>query len=284
MTTYTATGPGIVTTDVDFRARVSEYAAMLDAVGLERTTDTGQLDLATVSRPASTSTMSGYLIWKFTDSLASVAPIYIKVEFGLSGSSTAIGFAITVGTGSDGAGNLSGPVTPRSITGANTAATSSSVSYACHTEGFLGVISKPYAIPSTHWGGGFSVCRTCDANGHPTADGAAIYMALNTPTGIAMRFDGSSPTVLPATFSSDICHFPMGVGHLVNGEVPCYPLWIPQPALKPTVGMLAYPQGLVATQDTIEIAMVGNTPRTYMMVYRGFQAGNSNIAYAILWE
>lgn len=85
---------------------------MLIALGLEQTADTGQLaDFTdTLTHTASAvNTVYGYRLYKFTDSLGS---IYLKVGFGTRFSTLGGDtwfppfFALSIGTGTDGAGNL----------------------------------------------------------------------------------------------------------------------------------------------------------------------------------
>lgn len=95
-----------VTTDAAFRTWVAAVRqAILDA-GLTRTSDTGQIDTATVSAPA-LSAYAGYDIFQFTDSEQSGDPIVFKLEYGKGSSShTRHALRCTAGTGSDGSGGI----------------------------------------------------------------------------------------------------------------------------------------------------------------------------------
>ena len=77
-------------------------------IGLVQTSDTGQIDTATVTRPI-TAITAGYETFRFNDSLQGIAPMFMKLEFG-SGDNTPVTPAmwVTVGTGTDGAGTVTG--------------------------------------------------------------------------------------------------------------------------------------------------------------------------------
>jgi hypothetical protein len=70
-------------------------------------TDSGQVDLTTVAAPSATQTASGYKIYKTNDGLTIV---YVKVEFGSSSVATYPSIWITVGTGTNGVGTITGTI------------------------------------------------------------------------------------------------------------------------------------------------------------------------------
>lgn len=97
------------TSDATFRTWGSAFAAALLAVGLTKTSDTGQIDWVTVTRPVSVGD-AGYEIWRFNDSAQSSAPIYMKIRYGTHTTTSSGRVQIDIGQGSDGAGNLTGVV------------------------------------------------------------------------------------------------------------------------------------------------------------------------------
>lgn len=96
--------------DATFRSFVSKIGAILDSVGITKTTDTGQIDPATVAKPGAINTVQGYEIRKFTDSSQASKPIFVKIEYGSAGVVTRPAIWTTVGTGSNGSGTLTGVV------------------------------------------------------------------------------------------------------------------------------------------------------------------------------
>lgn len=104
-------------TDAAFRAWGSIVSAALATAGWVQTSDTGQINWTTVTKPGSASAAAGYEIWRLNDSLQSTAPIYIKIEYGTAAQTSTPGMWTTAGTGSDGAGNLT------SVAGSGTSVT-----------------------------------------------------------------------------------------------------------------------------------------------------------------
>lgn len=95
------------TSDVNFRLWGKGIQDAMTAVGLVQTTDTGQIDWTTVNRPIGVLTMKGYTIHRFSDALQSTKPVFIRIDYGSgAGSQYWPGLIITVGVGTDGAGNL----------------------------------------------------------------------------------------------------------------------------------------------------------------------------------
>lgn len=96
--------------DTEFRAYCQAFEAALLASGfLAVAPDTGQLDLTTVVRPA-TSTYAGFRIYQAVDPLAVLYPLVVKIEFGVgSGGQTRPMMRSTCATGTNGAGTLTGP-------------------------------------------------------------------------------------------------------------------------------------------------------------------------------
>jgi len=85
----------------------------LSALGFVNTADTGQVNWTTVSGGANPAAgaLVGYEVWRFADTLQSTRPIYFRVEY-RTASTSAYGYLqFLFGTGSDGAGNLTGSAT-----------------------------------------------------------------------------------------------------------------------------------------------------------------------------
>lgn len=108
MATDTRNLPAFCNTDAEFRTWGSGVAAALQACGLVKTSDTGQIDWATVTRPAGTTTAAGYEIYRFNDALQATKPVVIKVEYGNANSVGAPSLWITVGSTTNGAGTITG--------------------------------------------------------------------------------------------------------------------------------------------------------------------------------
>lgn len=93
-------------TDALFRSYVSAVRTALTNAGLVRTSDTGQIDPTTVSKPTSGSD-AGYEIWRFDDDDQSTDPLFFKITYGGGSSNGYPRIKIIVGTGSNGSGTIS---------------------------------------------------------------------------------------------------------------------------------------------------------------------------------
>lgn len=172
-----------VTNDANFRAWGSYISARLDAVGLAKTADTGQIDWTTVLNPGATSTFAGYEIRAFADALQATAPVYFKIEYGESATADVPAVRITFGSGSNGSGTLTGNTST-----AYWAQGSASITSSCSV---VGSGSTNRFCMSGGWqaaavGMCFGFERTKDAAGEDTAEGVLIF-ATNTSGSVAAQ-------------------------------------------------------------------------------------------------
>jgi hypothetical protein len=161
------------TSNAGFQAWATELHTQLLAAGLVQTADTGQLATPVVAARPANGAFAGYWIFRFDDSLQGTAPIFIRVEPGRGSGGNSIAILCTIGTGTNGAGTITGVVMPAGRIDTNAAPTSTATPYATyinHDEGFFGLAWKV----NGSGGAGLArlfICRTCDDNGDPTADG-----------------------------------------------------------------------------------------------------------------
>lgn len=110
MATSTKTLTTSVADNAAFQAFCTGFKAGIIDVGLVQTSDTGQMNEATVARASTGNTNQGFHIFRFDDSLQSTNPVFIRVDYG-SGTATATAAVVMqVGTGTNGAGVLTGQV------------------------------------------------------------------------------------------------------------------------------------------------------------------------------
>ncbi len=204
-------------TDASFRDWGSELDYNLTLAGLLQTDDTGQIDWATVAVPVVNNTAAGYTVWQFNpaiDTLQLTTPIYLKLEYGRGGNANTPMMWITVGTGSDGAGNITGTFFPRQTMFVNTSpqtevTNNPTWSYIVHVDGFLGIAFKTNVNENIYntsgitgsMVGGVFLSRTSDANGVMTPLG--ITMLTHDTSGgnplsqIVRRFPTTAATYGP---------------------------------------------------------------------------------------
>lgn len=179
MTTASPITQPTQTTDAQFRAWGSSVGTTLASLGLVRTSDTGQINWATVLTPSGANQSRGYEIFRFDDALQATAPVYIKLEYGAGSVSAGYpGMWITVGTGTDGAGNLTGQISLRfGLNAGGSTASNYSSRYACSSNR-LAVIFWQSSAGAYNMG--FSVERSHASDGNDTADGILITVQYQT--------------------------------------------------------------------------------------------------------
>ena len=129
MTTFSNFLAPQMNSNAEFQTLVTGILAGIDAI-LTRTSDTGQINGATVVRPSAGSS-AGYAMWRIT---GGTQDVYMKMEFG-SAALTTPQIWMTFGTVTDGAGTLSASMTARR---AFAFAATSATAYDCHFSGGTG--------------------------------------------------------------------------------------------------------------------------------------------------
>jgi len=164
---------------ISFQAMINEiYTQLVTTCGLSQTSDTGQManpSLATYPTVLGVTGATGYYVFKFNDTLQSTAPIFLRIDFGDVNVIQAPTCWITVGTGSNGAGTITGVVMTQVCVGANGASGPGPGTFVSNyvynsTYGFLGMGAKQNA-------------GSCGANG--CYMGFALFRSSNQGTGAA---------------------------------------------------------------------------------------------------
>lgn len=130
MSGHTWTHQASWSTDQDVRDFITGMHNALAAIGLVQTADTGQVNPATVTLPA-TGAVAGYEVWRFDDAQQAAFPLFLRIEYmrGSTGSQPP-GFYLTVGQGSNGAGTLTGVLISRASVTTPSTASGLTTSYA----------------------------------------------------------------------------------------------------------------------------------------------------------
>jgi hypothetical protein len=260
----------------DLKAYTSWIATRLATVGWVQTVDTGQLTIANIPAISAVAGYSyGYQIWRMNDTLQSTAPVYLKLEF-YTPSSSYFGLAITLGTLSDGAGNLAGQVGPRILLGNNS---SSATAYESRMSGDINWCC--FSL----WNGAsnlmFSIERSKDALGNDISDGVMIFYKSALGNGqYYLPFSGKVYTAITGLqFFS-----PTGVTALaVGNDVTLLPL-IPytQEAIKsPGIGWVISLSPDIADGQTFPMAYDNGVTHTY---WATGQLAATGAKIAMRWE
>lgn len=243
----------------NFKAWAQWISDSLAASGLVRTADTGQIDWATVAAPSGASQSMGYDIFRFADAHQATRPIFIKIEYGSAAAAARPSIWITLGTGSDGAGNITGVFQARlqiqttanqTVTlhqcyigaGADHIGIAMFTSSALTTTAFMFVLERQVNVDGTTNTDGFvSVTlsttsitpRTYRSDGTTFSDGGAGGSGLNIP----------SPNAATAVRGVDIGVFPM---FPTNPEL-----------LNPVYGIVGYIVADIATGTSFSATIYG---------------------------
>jgi hypothetical protein len=94
-------------TDAEFRAWAKFiFDTLVTTGGWVQTSDTGQINFTTVTRPTVANEKKGYIVVRMDDSLQATAPVFMRVDFGNSSTVGVPAIWVTIGPSSDGAGNI----------------------------------------------------------------------------------------------------------------------------------------------------------------------------------
>jgi hypothetical protein len=213
-------------TDALFRAWVQFiHDTLITTGGWVDPGDSGQMTIASASHPTIANTKTGYRIYRMADSLQSTNPVFMRLDFGSSASANTPGIWITVGQGSDSAGNITS-VRYNGGASANPVIASSSNATGTTNNSYgsadTGRVQIALCVDGTIGHGlTFSLERTRDATGALTGDGL-IFMGIdpNIGTGVChgriiVLSSGAQPPVekglayclsnnSPSAFGSDV--------------------------------------------------------------------------------
>lgn len=298
MTTATTSNLFNPTTDAGFRAICSSIHTMLNSLGgfFVQTSDTGQINLATVTHPTVASTMQGYECYTFTDSIGSLA---VKVEYGSGTVVTgnwSFGMAVTIGTGFDGSGNVTGILSARllSTAGALTSNTTSYPSYCCATTGSFWIlvgVGGTGAVTGTAQSF-FGFARSCDSTGAATGTGIETFVVNVSGTSDTVRCINLSTLATLTTTTGQHCLIPYGItaSNYGTGGNNIYQYFRHELPLLPTltsafVASYITAEGGAATTTTS--AIVGST--TLTLFFTGLAithgAGNAtNVSWVLVYQ
>ena len=296
MATDTRTFSNTLSDDATFRTWGDGVADSLQAAALTKTSDTGQIDWTTVTRPTTANTFAGYEIYRFTtDTKLADLGCYIKIEYGIGSGTTRAALAFTVGTGTDGAGTLTGQVTTRTAFTPSDSSFGSTPTYCSGGDGRVAAVFNWSNSPSGT-GGNFLLVveRTRNSGGSLTADGIMVFASGSTGTGFGSLFayiTSNTVTELPTnrvgSFLQDrtgnyLDSFTLSTVHAVNRNQ----------LINPFVGIVLYYQSDLVRLQPISVSLYG-TARNYLPIgkysnspqhFGSVQFGHYNTGIALLWE
>lgn len=291
MTTRTTVTVIDQSTDAAFQTWVAEYISMLTSVGLVQTSDTGQINTATVTR-AAVNTSAGYAIFRMNDSMQGSAPIFFRFEFGSGSAITTPRLLMNVGTATNGAGTLSGGDSATQYTLSNvppSSAVTTRTSYACAVDGCVWLSWKLNGSGSSGIlpMGFFMLARYTDSTGAPTAGGYTVVYS-NSSTTITSTRSWNFATSTGFTQASSQAAIGLQTAwnvttSLVSGQPQAYQMPYITPRVMPHNFVCCVLGSEAALGIQFQATLTGSTSRNYI---DGCPATNSttSIALGLIWE
>lgn len=283
-----------------FQAWVTEVVtAIFTTLGVTQTSDTGQINPATVSAPGATNTSQGYVIGRFNDALQSTSPIFFKLEFGSGSANGNPQMWLTVGSSSNGSGTIGsggggavttrvaclGGVAPVSLV---TNYTSRYVYLATAGIGYLGVCFKINGAATNAALGTWTIKRTNDSSGNATSNGIIVLTCGNVATApgsastnaFAQWVSYTTNTIYPtAGPTNNWCACSTaGIGAMPTTIESSTAFVVPVYTVDPVIRFSAY-EGVALLADfpintASSYAMVGSTPINFISCGLAFTASN----------
>lgn len=262
-------------TDEEYRATARVPGDMLRAFGWIQTGDTGQIDWATVLRPAGATNATqsqGYEIFRMADALQATAPLFLKVEpGGASGYAGGFGWLLTLGTGTNGAGALTGAGhrTPlqHGSSGPNGGTPDTSGRYKCLFSGDVNRFGMSVGVNTGSNTGHLyaNVERVHEANGADTSGGGTLL--AQSPSSYGQTFHQTvTPSAVGVLETLGFgCVFPGAnpVTAASGNNVSLYPVYPFHVAmLNPLRGLAVVPSGDLPLDNAV-VGSIYGIPQTY---------------------
>lgn len=278
------------TSNAGFDAWATELIVQLLAINtgqLTQTADTGQLANPVVAARPGTNTAAGYWILKWDD--GSSTPLYFKIEPGTSGTATAPQIWMTVGTGSNGSGTITGAVTSRTACCQALAPVSTSTnftSYLCCATGGFSLIWKTLSVTGSKASGFFSTVRSINDSGVVNNDGYANYCTSSSNTITAQAVNLSNSVVFSTT-TGVYCLIPYAItSTVVGGNAQYFRHFAAYPLARP----LGHIVSVLTSEFSVGTSFAGEsgsiTDHTFLSsgTSTGAAAPTNGSCPAILWQ
>lgn len=255
-------------TDAQFREWGKAISDSLQAVGIVKTADSGQIDWATVAAPTATHTQMGYEIYRFNDTLQSTAPVFIKLAYGSGGSTNYPSLWISVGTGSNGSGVITGEILSEQQNHSYGSGTATTHYVSGSKNRFVVAIqgtTSNYQIVLT-------VERTHNSSGSDTSNGVMINrLTPHVDSQHYLLFSDSSAV----TTTQIMCMTPAGLSGAKSPDINLYPVRFFTPGEGPvSINLVGYISGDFAANSSYTVSVCG-VDRTF----RTMQASGNASGY-----
>ena len=237
------------------------------------TADAGQTLPASMVPPTAVNQKRGYRIYRMADSLQSTYPVFMRIDYGSANAATTVpGTWLTIGTGSDGSGTITGMVMNGTGTISTVAAGTQGVG-AMNSYGSADTnrVTLMLFVQAATAGVGYqlSIERTKNSVGADTGEGLLVtYSPTGTPT--TSRFlimaGGTQPSA------------ELGLNYAITMKNPTESLGgdIGAGVIILFKGVAQQPGTNVLVVNTSDVASEGSFVLTMYGVSRTYQAGNAH--------
>ncbi len=216
-------------TDANFRAWINEIHNSLIAFGWIQTSDTGQINYSTVTRPITGSTYQGYAMYRMADSLQATCPVYMRLDYGTGATGDTPSIKVRIGIGTtDGAGTIVGILNTLITT--STTGSASAIAQTTRTSGDTSSFRMHFWTGYSGSGQGWQLVveRDRDSAGAETALGVNIAVYYPSATNALVKSTQFLETA-GGVGSQDACWYAMisnqtsqsGGGYVGVGPVHC---------------------------------------------------------------
>ena len=259
---------------------------LLSIGGWIQTSDTGQTLAINMTAATSGNQVRGYQIWRMADSLQSTSPVFMKLEFCSGAGATQPTLKVTIGSGSDGAGNITTVYISQvaSYTGATGSGAASFIGSASTNRicFYIGVGSGGQII--------LFVERTKDTAGADTSDGVlAMLESYSIPTSALNLFKlGRSAGNNPVNSTNIGAFVPSGSSWSLGTNIGVCPIrFFDGMPTNPCKSALVYMHADIAELSTIQVSIYG-VSRTYFTLgttkFSSAVSGNVASSMMLLYE
>lgn len=169
-------------------AAMQAYCTFIDAtltLGWVYVPQTGDSNPATIAAPTTTFQQVGFRVYRMADTLQATNPVFIKVTWGSGAATATPGMWLTIGTGADGAGNITGVVQALVYVNTGTSGNNAATVTNCYGSADVNRFSLGMFVQAginTY----ISCCtleRSKDVNGNDTSDGVILIHSNNNANG-----------------------------------------------------------------------------------------------------
>lgn len=289
MSSITWSTSGLQNNDAEFRALYTELEDKLQFAGLVKVTATGQINLATVTRPTTVNTSAGFSIFRFNDSMQVTAPIFLKFEYGTLGTLGRPKIDVAIGTTHDGAGTLGGVLLSSTTIAVDADTVAGNFpSYLTVADGFLGLGWKLGVYPFGGATGILFLYRSTNSSALPNANGVQMYTSNSIGSNdLRVRyadFAGNGVNSLgfaQNTFSLNPHNIGTAPGSAVGGDLQVLLHWYRDPRIRPTPYLCTCWLAEIPQGTTFSTTLAGTIPRTYISLGRFAGTGGAFTSVAV---